>query len=148
MKKNLANPKALLEYTGSYHARWAERQKEVSSDREATQKALSRATVQIDRYVTAIGESDEPVEAMIERLNKLEAERAALAEKLRLIEADGNVVALHPAAIDRFATSIAAIHDALIRAGDPSAVAGYRAASATCSTASWCTRPRSGATMK
>ena len=79
----------MIEYTRDFHARWAERQKELSSDRQVTEKALTRATVQIDRYVTAIGESDEPVKTMVERLNKLEAERATLAEKLRLIECRG-----------------------------------------------------------
>jgi site-specific DNA recombinase len=78
--------------------------------------------------MTAIGESDEPVKAMVERLNKLEAERAALAEKLRLIEAEGNIITLHPAAIDKFASSIEAMHNGLSQAADPAAVARYRAA--------------------
>jgi hypothetical protein len=81
-----------------------------------------------DGSVTAIGESDEPVKAMMERLNKLEAERATLAEKLRAIESEGNVITLHPAAIDKFASSIEALHDGLSQATDPAAVAGYRAA--------------------
>jgi site-specific DNA recombinase len=128
MKQNLTNPKALIEYTRSYHARWAERQKELSSDRGAAEKALNRVTVQIDRYVTAIGESNQPVKPMVERLNKLEAERAALAEKVRLIESEGNLITLHPAAIDKFASSIEAMHDGLQQVGDPAAVARYRAA--------------------
>jgi hypothetical protein len=124
MKQNLTKPKALNEYTRNYHARWAERQKELSSDRQATEKALTRTTVQIDRYITAIRGSDEPVKAMVERLNKLEAERAALAEKLRLIESEGNVIALHPAAIDKFASAIEAMHAGLSQAdGDPAAIA-------------------------
>jgi hypothetical protein len=95
-----------------------------------TEKALIRTTVQIDRYITAIGESDEPVKAMVERLNKLEAERASLAEKLRLIAAEGNVITLHPAAIDKFASAIEAMHAGLSRAdGDPAAKAQWRAAS-------------------
>ena len=131
MKQNLTNPKALIEFTRSYHARWAERQKELTGDRDAAQKALNRIEVQLDRYVTAIGESDEPVKALVDRLNKLEAERAAMAEKLRLIESEGNVVTLHPAAIDNFATSIDALHLGLSgagQAGDAASATGYRAA--------------------
>jgi site-specific DNA recombinase len=129
MKESLSNPQALIEFTRSYHARWAERQTEISADRETTQKALNRIEVQIDRYLAAIGESDDPVKGIVERLNKLEAERAALAEKLRLISAEGNVVALHPAAIDRFASNITALHHALTQAGgDNAAVASNRAA--------------------
>jgi DNA invertase Pin-like site-specific DNA recombinase len=130
MKQNLTNPQALIEFTRGYHARWAERQKELTSDRDASQKALNRIEVQIDRFVTAIGESDEPVKAMVDRLNKLEAERAALAEKVRLIENEGNIVTLHPAAMDTFARSIEALHLGLsgAGAGDPALVASYRAA--------------------
>lgn len=102
---------------------------DLSSDRQVTEKALTRTTVQIDRYVTAIGESDEPVKTMVERLNKLEAERATLAEKLRLIESEGNVITLHPAAIDKFAAAIKAMHAGLSQAdGDPAAIAQWRAA--------------------
>jgi site-specific DNA recombinase len=128
MKENLTNPKVLIEYTRGYHARWAERQKEAASDREDTQRALNRLTVQIDRYITAIGESDQPVKAIMERLNKLEAERASLAEKLRLIASEGNIISLHPAAIDKFASNIEAMHDGLRQADDPAGVAGWRAA--------------------
>jgi site-specific DNA recombinase len=129
MKEKLTNPKALIEYTRGYHERWAERQKEASKDRVDAEKALNRLTVQIDRYITAIGESDQPVKEMMGRLNKLEAERAALAEKLRLIASEGNVVSLHPAAIDKFASSIEAMHEGLLgQADDPVAVASWRAA--------------------
>jgi site-specific DNA recombinase len=129
MEKDLTNPKVLIEYTRSYHARWAERQKEISSDRDTTERALNRLTGQIDRYVIALGESDQPVKAIMERLNKLEAERAALAEKLRGIESEGNVISLHPAAIERFASDVEALHDGLTRADEsPAAMARYRAA--------------------
>jgi site-specific DNA recombinase len=92
-------------------------------------RQTAKLEVQIDRYLAAIGESDDPVKGIVERLNKLEAERAALAEKLRLISAEGNVVTLHPAAIDRFASNITALHHALTQAGgDHAAVASNRAA--------------------
>ncbi len=128
MKENLTKPQALIEYTRNYHARWAERQKEISVDRAVTEKVLNRVTVQIDRYITAIGESDEPVKAMMERLSKLETERSALAQKLQAIESEGNVITLHPAAIDKFATSIEAICAGLSQANDPDAIAGWRSA--------------------
>jgi site-specific DNA recombinase len=129
MKENLMNPQALIEYTKSYHARWAERRTEISSERDVTEKALNRLTGQIDRYVIALGESDQPVKAVMDRLTKLEAERAALAEKLRGIDSEGNIIALHPAAIDNFASSIEALHDGLSRANmEPAAMAKYRAA--------------------
>jgi site-specific DNA recombinase len=102
---------------------------EISSERDSVEKALNRLADQIDRYVNALGEDDQPVKAVMDRLTKLEAERAALAEKLRGIESEGNVITLHPAAIDKFASGIEALHDGLSRADmEPAAVAKYRAA--------------------
>jgi hypothetical protein len=64
-----------------------------------------------------------------EKLSKLEAERAALEAKLEGIEAEGNVITLHPAAIAKFASSIEALHDGLKQAdANPAAMASYRAA--------------------
>jgi site-specific DNA recombinase len=123
MKQNLTDPKVL------YHARWAERQKEISSERGTTEMALHELTAKIDRYVIAVGDSDKPAKSIMEQLNKLEAEQAALVERLRAIDAEGNVVTLHPAAIDKFVSSIEALHDGLKRAdATPSTMAGYHAA--------------------
>jgi hypothetical protein len=48
MEAKLANAKALMAYTKGYHARWTERQKEVSGERDEAQRDLDRVTVQID----------------------------------------------------------------------------------------------------
>jgi hypothetical protein len=48
MEAKLANAKALMAYTKVYHARWTERQKEVSGERDEAQRDLDRVTVQID----------------------------------------------------------------------------------------------------
>ncbi|MGY3506315.1 recombinase family protein [Bradyrhizobium sp. USDA 4471] len=115
VKEHLTSPAALTAYTKGYHERWAEVQKEARSNKDTTQRALNRVTVQINRIVDAISDSDEPVKPLMEKLKRLEVERAGLEEKLRLVEADGgaNVVSLHPAAIDRFAASIDNLHSIL-----------------------------------
>jgi site-specific DNA recombinase len=113
VKHKLTDRKALLELTREYHGRWAERQQEVRADRDSAQKQLNRVSVQNDRIVTAISDSDEPVKALMDKLKNLEIERGSLTEKVRLIEAEGNVVTLHPAAIDKFGTTMEEIHTAL-----------------------------------
>lgn len=113
LKAKLTDRKALLELTRAYHDRWAERQKEVRTDGVTAKKQLDRVTVQIDRIVTAISDSDDPVKVLMDKLKALEIERAGLAEKVRLIEAEGNVVTLHPAAIDKFGDTMEQIHAAL-----------------------------------
>jgi site-specific DNA recombinase len=113
IKRNLTNREALLELTKAYHARYAERQKIVRQDREATQQQLNRIEIQMDRIVTAISDSDDPVKGLVEKLNKLRIEHASLKEQMRLIEAESNVVTLHPAAIDKFADAMEQMHAAL-----------------------------------
>jgi DNA invertase Pin-like site-specific DNA recombinase len=118
MKDMVADPQALFEYTKTYHARWAERAKETRADREKVQREVNRLTVMIDRYVSAIGESDRPaIKGIMAKLDQLETERVGLQGRLDLIDAESggasNVVSLHPAALDAFRQNIEAIHDAL-----------------------------------
>jgi site-specific DNA recombinase len=117
MKEKLTNTKALVQFTKDYHARWAERQKEVRTERDKVQRELNRVTVQIDRYVTAIGETDQPVKGLVDKIKTLEAERVGLEGRLELIDAETggakNVVKLFPATLDRFRDNIEAIHAAL-----------------------------------
>jgi DNA invertase Pin-like site-specific DNA recombinase len=129
IKEKLTNRKALIEMTRAHHARFAEREKIVRADRETAQKQLNRVTIQIDRIVAAISDSDEPVKALVSKLNALETERAGLTEKVRLIEAEGNVVTLHPAAIERFSHAMEDMHAALTRDDlDESEHAAFKAA--------------------
>ena len=113
VKRNLTDREALLRMTKDYHSRWAEKQKADKGQRETTQALLTRVSVQMDRIVTAISDTDEPVEALVAKLKTLRLEQASLKEKLRLIEAEGNVVTLHPAAIERFAADMERMHVAL-----------------------------------
>jgi site-specific DNA recombinase len=113
VKEKLTSREALLELTRAYHSRWAERQKEIGADLDNVRRQLNRVTVQIDRIVTAISESDDPVRVLVDKLKTLESERASLAEKVRLIEAEGNVVTLHPTTIDKFGTAMEEMHAAL-----------------------------------
>ncbi len=128
IKHKLADRKTLIEMTRAYHGRYVERQKEIRTDRDAAQKELNRVTVQIDRIVTAISDSDAPVKMLVTKLNKLESERVSLTEKVRLIEAEGNVTALHPATIDTFSAAMEQMHKGLTSELDDAEYAPFRAA--------------------
>lgn len=128
VKSKLTNRKALLELTRAYHERWAERQQTARTDVDKAKKELNRVTVQIDRIVAAISDSDAPVKVLVAKLNSLEPLRASLTEKVRLIEAEGNVVTLHPAAIGKFADAMDEIHKALTGNLDIQHLAPFRAA--------------------
>jgi site-specific DNA recombinase len=103
---------ALSEFTAGAAAEWEKRQKVAGGERDRVQATVNRLTVQIDRIVSAISDTDEPVKVLVDKLKKLEAERAGLQEKLRLLQADTKVT-LHPDMIKRFRTSLIEMHDAL-----------------------------------
>jgi site-specific DNA recombinase len=81
------------------------------------QRGLTRVTIQIDRYVTAIGETDQPVKGLVDKIKTLEAERVGLEGRLALIDAENggatNVVTLLPVTLDKFRDNIETIHAAL-----------------------------------
>ena len=79
--------------------------------------------------MTAITDTvDEPLQPLIAKLKTLEHERVGLVEKLRLIEAEGNIVDLHPKAIDQFAKSMEEMHAALTSAADVEQLGPFRLA--------------------
>jgi site-specific DNA recombinase len=115
LRKHLIDPAAIAEAAKAYHAQWAERSKQNRADAASLRKQLSRLQVKIDRLVTAIRDSDLPVQELTAQLKPLEIERAGTAERLRLIEAEGNVVELHPAVIKTYQANVERLHSALVK---------------------------------
>jgi DNA invertase Pin-like site-specific DNA recombinase len=108
--------KALMAYTEGAHKEWAKRQRAASGEREVVERALNRVIEKRDRIVSAMTDPDMPLEPLKVKYKEIELERAGLADKLRMIEADGgggNVVTLHPAMIRNFRTNIETMHTAL-----------------------------------
>ncbi len=108
--------KALMAYTEGAHKEWAKRQRAASGEREVVERALNRVIEKRDRIVSALTDPDMPLEPLKVKYKEIELERAGLADKLRMIEADGgggNVVTLHPAMIRNFRTNIETMHTAL-----------------------------------
>jgi site-specific DNA recombinase len=120
IKHNL-DVEALMAYTEGAHKEWAAQQRTASAERSAVERALNRTTERIERIVTAIADSDVEIKPLMEKLKALELERAGLADKLRLLGADGNVVTLHPAMIQKFRENLLAMVDALTSKSDAEA---------------------------
>jgi site-specific DNA recombinase len=97
----------------AFHAEWAAREKKTRGDAAQTRKQLNRIQMQIDRLVVAIRDSDVPVHDLLPQLKPLDAERAGLMERLRLIEANNNVVHLHPNVIEAYSLNVEKLHAAL-----------------------------------
>jgi site-specific DNA recombinase len=114
LKHHLADPEAIIEATRAYHKRWATRAKQANADAESTKRQLKRVQVKIDRLVAAIRDSGDALPELQAEIKPLAAERAGLQERLRLVEAETNVVTLHPKAMDAYRTNVEGLHEALI----------------------------------
>lgn len=113
MKAYLTSPEALIEATKAYHEKWAEKQKEDRGERNKLQSKIAFLDDRISRAVEAITELDTPIPMLVDKLKKMERERSGAVEQLRCIEAEDNVVSLHPAALEKFKSDINTIHAAL-----------------------------------
>jgi site-specific DNA recombinase len=104
--KTSIDVEALAQFTAGAHKEWSARQSASRQDRDKVEAELHRAEEKISRIVTAMTDPDLPLAPLKEKLKALELERAGLANKLEIVKADGgggdNVVALHPAMIERF----------------------------------------------
>jgi len=113
-KQNLVDAESIKEMTKAYHARRKENDQKNSGERTDTEKKLAKLTLNIDRLVEAVAESDEPVPSLMAKLKEKEAERVGLTERLRLLNAE-NVIALHPSAIETYKNSVDILHRSLLK---------------------------------
>jgi chromosome segregation ATPase len=106
LKSQLADPRLLVEYLKSYHEEWRAEAKRADSEAAKIHKRLADVEASIMRYVNALERGSMPEDIIVDRLQKLEAERVGLKERQRLVAADVKVVDLHPAAIERYRRAI------------------------------------------
>jgi Recombinase zinc beta ribbon domain len=122
------DPEALAAFTKGVHKEWAARQRAASTEREAVERAINRATERIDRISTAIADLDGgEVPPLMEKLKALVQERAGLRTKRELI-GDGNVVTLLPETIRNACTNLRSLADLLAQAKTVEEAAPYKVA--------------------
>jgi site-specific DNA recombinase len=115
MVAKLSNPDFLHENIKAKAVRLAQGRKEESSERQAAEKKLDRLNTQIANLVRALDSEDNLPAELIASLKAKEVERAGLKERVRQLAAEGNVIALHPTAIQAFRKSIETLHAKLKR---------------------------------
>lgn len=113
--KNDLDVEALTALTEGAHKEWATRQRAARQDHDKVENELNRTLEKIDRIVTAMTDPDIPMAPLKEKLKALELERAGLQNELDILKAEGggNVVALHPAMIQKFRENLHAMVEAL-----------------------------------
>lgn len=129
VKEKLTNPKAVIEYTKAYHARWAEQHREIKADKADIQNSLNAVEVKIDRFEYAVGETENNamIKSIMGKLEKLYVEREGLQQRLKAIEAQGASLDLHPTTVEQFCTAMTTLHGALQSDLSPSEIAPFRA---------------------
>jgi site-specific DNA recombinase len=119
MRDRLTSPERIKKAARTFHAEYAEQEKKNRGERLAVEKQRNKIVVQIDRLVTAISDTDEPLPALLASLKTKEIERAGIEERLRLLGASSNVVSMHPNVIEDYQKNIEKLHEELSR--DPGA---------------------------
>jgi hypothetical protein len=114
MHKQLTDPEFITEQAEADAVEFARLSKENSRDRFDAEKKRNRIIFQIDRLVTAIADTDEPLPALMTKYKALEAERAGLDERIRLLGAETNVTALHPNAVTAWGESVGVLQAKLL----------------------------------
>ena len=104
--KELTDPEFLKRRIRAKALEMAKAEKEEGAERDATQRRHDRVMLEIARLVDALADPDMPRDQIKEKLKGKEAERVALAEKLRLLSKGSNVRTLPEATMSAFGKSV------------------------------------------
>jgi site-specific DNA recombinase len=115
-----ADPKLIEEAVGELKAKFRVAAKNVKSESlDEARKRLNRAQLAIDRVVGLVLRAVITEQEAGAELVKLRQEKATYEERVRLIEAEKNVVALHPTGMKAFQTALKKLNEVLRNPGDP-----------------------------
>jgi site-specific DNA recombinase len=115
-----ANPKRIEEAVGELKAKFRVAAKNVKSESlDDARKRLNRAQLAIDRVVGLVLREVITEQEAGAELVKLRQEKATYEERLRLIEAEKNVIELHPTGMTGFQTALRKLNDVLRNPEDP-----------------------------
>ncbi|WP_439400337.1 recombinase family protein (plasmid) [Bradyrhizobium sp. PMVTL-01] len=124
LHQHLAHPAVIAEFVDAYNAERKRLKKEASTERTRMERRLGEIEREIKRIVDFIVKGMAS-DALIPRMNELEADRKALARRLEETNEADKVIALHPKAIDRYKRAVMELADELKR-GTPTEFAPLR----------------------
>jgi site-specific DNA recombinase len=122
--KHLADPEVITEFVDAYNAERKRLKKEANAEHTRNERRLGEIEREIQRIVDFIVKGT-ATDALIPRMNELEAKRKALAARLEEAKETDNVIALHPKAIDRYKRAVRELADEFKR-GTPMEFATIR----------------------
>jgi site-specific DNA recombinase len=124
LRQHLAHPEVITEFVDAYNAERKRLKKEASVERTRIERRLGEIEREIKRIVDFIVKGM-ATDALIPRMNELEAERKTLAARLEEAKEADNVIALHPQALTRYKRAVVELADELKR-GTPTEFATIR----------------------
>jgi site-specific DNA recombinase len=124
LRQHLAHPEVITEFVDAYNAERKRLKKEASTQRTRIERRLGEIEREIKRIVDFIVKGM-ATDALIPRMNELEADRKALAARLEETSEADNVIALHPKALDRYKRAVMELADEL-KSGMPAEFAAVR----------------------
>jgi site-specific DNA recombinase len=124
LRQHLVYPEVITEFVDAYNAERKRLKKEASTERTRIERRLGEIEREIKRIVDFIVKGM-ATDALIPRMNELEAERKTFAARLETTKEADNVIALHPKAIDRYKRAVVELADELKR-GSPAEFATIR----------------------
>jgi site-specific DNA recombinase len=124
LRQHLAHPEVITEFVDAYNAERKRLKKEASTERNRIERRLGEVEREIKRIVDFIVKGM-ATDALIPRMNELEAERKALAARLETTKEADNVIGLHPKALDRYKRAVVELADELKR-GTPTEFGAIR----------------------
>jgi site-specific DNA recombinase len=124
LRQHLTHPEVITEFLDTYNAARKRLKKEASTERNWIDRRLGEIEREIKRIVDFIVKGM-ATDALIPRMNELEAERKTLAARLETAKEADNVITFHPKAIERYKRAIVDLADELKR-GTPTEFATIR----------------------
>jgi DNA invertase Pin-like site-specific DNA recombinase len=110
LKARLSHPELVEVFVKEYRDTMREEQRLAHLERESTRKRLADIEASVMRLVTALEKGTMPEAAIHSRLEALESERVALAERQKISGLNVNVIELHPEAVRRNQEAIGSMH--------------------------------------
>ena len=121
LSAELRHPEVIAEYVKTYHEERKRLAAESDAKRMRLQRRLGEISREIDRLVDGIAKGVGDPNVLGARMNVLSTERKTLSAEFEAEPPPVNVLALHPAVLERYAEQLGKLQDALakgINAGD------------------------------
>jgi len=116
LREHLTDPAVIAEYVAEYNRERTRLARSSGAKLAQLERSAGENKRAMERAIDAILKMGIEPEAMAARIKELEAERLRLATEIEAAKAAPQVIALHPASIERYRADVAAL-DALLQSG-------------------------------